>query len=129
MKNTNRLKLERINDNSIYLYLDNVKLPGTFSGRALEAQYEVYNWLLAILELDPEHLIFYLIDQSGVVIEQQIIGHWYFESLFENPKIIDQDFLEFTFGTCGKLKILQVPEYSMLSKRECYLKFEGVVIS
>ena len=129
MQNIDRFKLERFNDDSTYLYLDDVKISGTFPGRMLEAQYEVCNRFLVILELDPEHLIFYLIEKSGVVIEQQIIGHWYFESLFENPIILDQDSLEFSFGTRGKLKVLNFPEYSMLSERDSYLQFEGVVVS
>lgn len=129
MKITNRIKLEKINDDSVHLYLDNVQIAGTFLGHTLEAQYEVYNWLIVILELDPEHLIFYLVNEFGSVIDQQTIGHSYFEGLFENPKIIDPDSLEFTFGTRAKLKVLKAPEYSMLSKRNCYLQFEGVVIS
>ncbi|MER2492755.1 hypothetical protein [Catenovulum sediminis] len=128
MKITNRIKLEEITDNFVYLYIDGIQIAGTFSGRTLEAQYEVYDWLLAILELDPEHIIFYLIDESGSIIDQQTIGHWNFESLFESPKVIDPQSLEFVFGTRGKLKVLKIPEYSMLSRRKCHLQFENVAI-
>lgn len=128
MKLSNRIKFERINDDNAALSLDGSPLNGEFIGRCIEAQYEVYGFLLVILEADLEHVVIYLFGRDGKTLDKQIIGHWYFDSIFEKPEIKAPDTLEFSFGTKGSVTVSKKPTRSSLFKAKRYLHCQGFTV-
>jgi len=128
MKLSNRVTYDKIDDDTGFLLLDGTMLEREFIGRGIEVQYEVYDCLLVILEVDLEHLAIYLLDRNGKTLDEQHIGHWYFDALFENPEIRDTDTLAFDFGKKGSVTVSEKPTRSSLFGKKRYLHFHGFTV-
>jgi hypothetical protein len=99
MKLINRICIESTDADNLELSLDRKPLSELLPGRGVEAQFEVFEWILLVIEVNPEYIGIYLIDENGEIIDSEILGHWYFDSAFENPVVKGSDTLEFFFGS------------------------------
>lgn len=128
MKEVENITCENINDDCLNLYLDGQLLDGKFAGKNIKAQYSVYNWYLLFLEADSNKLIIYLLNNNGEILDDQVVGHYHYDSLFRNPEILSPDTLEFTFGSRGTVKVTPEPTRLGAFTAKRYLHFEGVTI-
>ncbi len=128
MKIITNITLEERDDGYINLCLDGSPIGEKFAGRKIEAQYQIDNYYLLFLEEDSNKLIVYLLDSSGAILDDQVVGHYHYDSLFEKPEILSPDTLEFTFGSRGTVKVTPEPTRLGAFTAKRYLHFDGITI-
>ena len=125
---TEKFSYKRIDDNTLSLIVNGKTIETVFIGRRIEAQYQVGEWYLIVLQADPTKIMIYLLDENFQVLDEQGVGHWYFDCIFEDPEIVQPDTLKFIFGTRGEIKVLEQPQKPGLFKKKRHLQCSGVGI-
>lgn len=128
ISSTNKFACRRNDDETLTLIVNNEAVSSRLIGRGIEAQYVIGDKYLLILQADQTKIIAYVLNADLQVIDEQVIGHWYFDSLFGDTKIIQPDTVQLTFGTTGTIKISDEPIRNGLFEKKRYLTCSGLPI-
>lgn len=128
ISSTNKFACRRNDNETLTLIVNNETVGSRLIGRGIEAQFVVGDKYLLILKVDQTKIIAYVLNSDLQVIDEQVIGHWYFDSLLEDAKIIQPDTVQLTFGATGTIKISDTPIKNGLFKKKRFLTCSGLPI-
>ena len=118
----------RNDDETLTLIVNDEAVSERLIGRQIEAQYLIGDKYLLILQADQTKIVAYVMDTDIRIIDEQVIGHWYFDSLFEDVKIIQPNAVQFTFGTTGTIEVSEEPISKGIFGKKRYLICSGLPI-
>lgn len=118
----------RNDDETLTLIVNSQAVSTRLIGRWIEAQYLFGDKYVLILGADQTKIIAYVLDADLQIIDEQVIGHWYFDSSFEGARIIQPDTIQITFGTTGTIKVSDWPVSNGLFEKKRYLTCSGLTI-
>lgn len=128
ISSTDKFACRRNDDDTLALIVNGEAVGPRLIGRRIEAKYLIGDKYLLILHVDQTKIVAYVLNADLQIIDEQVIGHWYFDSSFENAKIIQPDTIQITFGTTGTIKVSDRPVSNGLFEKKRYLTCSGLPI-
>jgi len=98
------------------------------AGRYFEAQYKFGKLYFVILTADETTLTLVLLNADGEIMDQEFIGHWYFDSYIKIHGSLTENFLEFQLCEKRTVCIERPSEKGNKNENVRYLKFDGFSI-